>query len=222
MDIESLVIEVMSTTLTPDVDEEATLVFLNQGMVAIAGGGNRPYPLPPVAPLPDLMTIGTVTATVDGGSVALPSNFQRSVISVINSSGQELNRIDSYIDFVQRYPKLEAGSIESYCVRGRNLYYAPSKAEDLTVHYYHKPVDMAVAGAEPDGLPEEFHISVLCAYACWRTYKKIERGEEGRTPNINLWNSEYMNGLTDLERHLGPEDARPQQIGDAAHYIEGG
>jgi len=220
MDIESLVEEVMTTTLTPDIDEEATFAFLNQGMVVIAGGGNRPHTLPPVAPLPDLMTIDTVTATVDSGLVGLPADFQRSVIAVIDSSGQELNRIDSYIDFMQKYQKLEPGSIESYCIRGRNLYYAPSKAEELTVHYYRKPVDMAVAGAEPDGLPEQFHISVLCAYACWRTYKKIERGEEGRTPNINLWNSEYMNGLTDLERYLGPEDARPQQIGDAAHYIE--
>jgi len=219
MDIESLVIEVMSTTLTPDVDEEAILAFLNQGMVVIAGGGDRPHHLPPVAPLPDLMTTGTVTATVDGSSVSLSSDFQRSVIAVVDASGRELTQIDSYLDFIQRYPKLETGNIEAYCIRGRNLFYAPSKAEDLTVHYYRRPVDMAVAGAEPDGLPEQFHISVLCAYACWRTYLKIERGEEGRTPNIDLWNNEYMNGLTDLERYLGPEDARPEQIGDAANYI---
>jgi len=218
--IENLITEVMKTTLTPDVTDEMVFNFLNQGMVAIAGGGQRPHHLPPVAPLPDLLTTGTVTAIVDSNSVALPADYQRGVVAVIDPSGQKLNRIDSYIDFVQRYPKVEAGSIESYCLLGRNLSYAPAKTENLTVHYFRRPVDMAEAGDEPDGLPEEFHLSILVPYACWRTYKQVERGKEGRKPNTNEWYNNYMNGLTDLERYLGPEDARPEQVGDAAHYIE--
>lgn len=219
MDAAALTTEVMETSLTPAISATMVLGFLNQGMKIIAGGGARPHPLPPIAPLPDLMATGTVTAAVDGQSIALPDNFQRGLIAVIGANGEELRRIDSYIDFVERYPKLEVGSIEACCVRGKTLFYAPAKAEDLTVHYFRKPADMVSDEDEPDGLDEQFHLTVLVPYALWRTYQRVERGESGNTPNINLWKNEFMNGLTDLERFLGPEDARPEQIGDSAHYI---
>ena len=53
------------------------LDLLNEGQLEVAGGGNRQHGLPLIAPLPELLASGTVTATSSANSVSLPSNYHR-------------------------------------------------------------------------------------------------------------------------------------------------
>jgi len=204
-----------------DFADATALSYLNQGMTVVAGGGDRPYSLPPLAPLPDLLTTDTVTLAADAQSVSMPSDYQRGCVAVIDANGDELTLCQSYYDFVKKYPELETGSTEHYFIRGNTLFYSPAKAQDVTVHYYKFPTDMTDSSSSyPDGLPAQFHEKILCNYAAWIYYKQIEDSmDNGGRNNTAYYYNAYMAGLTDLERFFGPEEKGCEQVSDDSDYI---
>ncbi|MCP4493239.1 MAG: hypothetical protein GY820_38945 [Gammaproteobacteria bacterium] len=194
------------------------LALLNLGQLEVAGGGVRPHGLPKVAPLPDLLSSDTVTAAVDARSVALPDEYHRGLFMVVDASGEEVTIKESYIDHLERFPTLETGSTEQCCVMGSSLHYAPSEAQDLTVHFYRLPVDMETDD-EADGIPTHLQERLLVSYAVKEIFGEIEQGIDGNTPNADKWEARYQLALTDLEREIGPEDGRPQYAADDTNYI---
>lgn len=180
--------------------------YLNTGMTEIAGGlpstlGNFLTP-----PLPNLLTIDTVDTATNAAYVAMPTTFQRDLIIAVDESGTEIDIANSWIDFVSANPLLDrSGTIYEVMEKGGNLYYQgiPTTSEELTLHFYRLPVDMADSNNTPDGLPSNFHERLLVNYTVFRTYELL-----GEAKKAAYYESLFKQAMADFELSL-PFDSRP-------------
>lgn len=176
--------------------------FINQGVSEIAGGMQSSLTSTITPPLPDLFTIDTVTIDTTQAYVDMPSTFQRTLQFVTLATGSEVDISESFIEFAETYPLLDkVGKISEVIEHGNKLYYQgiPTAEEDLTIHFYRKPVDMVADGDTPDGIPEHLQISLLTNFAAWKAYEFIEDGLEGETPNTQKFMGFFFNDLKTLE-----------------------
>ena len=186
--------------------------FLNQGIFEIAGGipsllDGIEHPLPNslTPPLSDLFTIDTVATSVTAAYVNMPSNFHRDLQFVASSSGSEIDIAESFIDFVETYPLLnKSGRITEVIEHGRRLYYQgiPPSSENVTIHYYRKPLNMVNDADVPDGIPEHLQIPLLVNFAAWKAYTHIEDGLEGENPNTIKFKNLFLEAMRTLELSL--------------------
>lgn len=197
------------------------LAILNRGVLDIAGGGQRNFGLPLLAPLPDLMTSATVS-TDTSADVSMPSTFQRDLFRVVDSSGDTVRKYDSFIKFLDVYPGLnQSGTVNAVCLKGRTLYYQgiPSSSVDLTVWFYQYPTELDDDTDEPSCLPAHLHYRLLVNFACMEIFNEIEDGIEGAKQNTNHYMTQYQLALNDLHREIGAADADPQYVEDESDYI---
>jgi hypothetical protein len=127
-------------------DDTEQLIFLNQAMQEVAGH--------PLVLLDDLETGSDVTTSTTYPYVALPSDYQKNLFYIYNSTKYwEVAIRASLGDMLRRYSKLDqSGTITSVTIRGSYLHYQriPSSAETLELHYYRKPYDMATLTGASD------------------------------------------------------------------------
>ena len=120
-------------------DSDEQLSFLNQAMQEVAGH--------PLVLLDDLETQDDVTTDTTYPYTALPSDYQKNLFYVYNSTKYwEVRIIASLGDLYRRFHKLDqSGTIVGVAIRGNYIHYQriPSSAETLQLHYYRKPYDMA-------------------------------------------------------------------------------
>jgi len=186
--------------------------FINQGVSEIAGGMpslldgiSDPLPNSLTPPLPDLFTIDTVATSTSAAYVNMPDNFQRDLQFVAASTGSEIDIADSFIEFVETYPLLnKSGRISEVIEHGRKLYYQgiPTVSEEVTIHYYRKPVEMVNDADTPDGIPEHLQISLLVNFAAWKAYEHLEDGIEGETPNTIKFKNFFLENMRTFELTL--------------------
>lgn len=123
------------------------LSFMNRCVRQISRGMLIYYPDRTQAfsnPLPDLLTSDTVTTSTSVAYVSMPSDFGRDLIGAVTDN--DLTIFSSYGEFLKYYPTLDnSGDVHSVAVRGSLLFYQgiPTTADDITLHYYRKPYDMA-------------------------------------------------------------------------------
>lgn len=214
----ALITKVSNAVKDTSFSNDDILALLNEGQLDIAGGGTRQHGLPLVAPLPELLTSGTISATSNAVSKPMPSDYHRGAFMVVDASGEEITQLGSQITYLERYPILEVGSTDVCNIVGTTFYYAPAETQTITLHYYRKPVDMETTD-EPDGIPVHLQERLLVNYAAWKMYSIIERGIDGNK-NLTIYHmSEYQQALTDLERFIGPEEGRAQLVYDETNYI---
>jgi len=143
---------------------------INRAVSSIAAGIRMPNgQISP--PLPDLYSSGTVATATDAAYKALPATYQRNVFMIADDSNDKILPVSggSYYDFmlfldsVTEKDLSETGSIYRVAIKGSNLYYQgiPSSSEDLTVHFYRKPVDMSADSDTPDGLPDHLQYRLI-------------------------------------------------------------
>lgn len=176
--------------------------YMNQGILEIAGGMQSALGDWITPPLPELLTIGTVTTSVDAAYVSMPTNFQRVLQFAASSNGAEIDIEDSFIEFSETYPLLnQTGSITSVIERGNNFYYQgiPTTAEDVTIHYYRYPIPMDAIDDTPDGIPSHLQRSLLVNYTAWKIYELIEDGLEGPGVNTQRYMGLFYAALKTLE-----------------------
>lgn len=176
--------------------------YLNQAQLEIAGGMQSALGSWITPPLPELLTIGTVTTDITLPYVAMPTSFHRNLEFAVDSSGTEISIAKSFIEFTETYPALDStGSITEVTEQGNIFYYQsiPTVAEDVTIHYYKKPTDMAVDADEPDGIPIHLQKSLLINHACWKLFELIEDGLEGPGPNTQRYMGLFFQALQTLE-----------------------
>jgi len=186
--------------------------FINQGVSEIAGGMpslldgiSDPLPNALTPPLPDLFTIDTVDTSTSAAYVDMPDNFQRDLQFVASATGSEIDIADSFIEFVETYPLLnKSGRISDVIEHGRKLYYQgiPTVSEEVTIHYYRKPVEMVNDNDTPDGIPEHLQISLLVNFAAWKAYEHLEDGIEGETPNTIKFKNLFLETMRTFELTL--------------------
>ena len=184
--------------------------FLNQGVQEIAGGMQSTLGSWVTPPLPELLTIGTVTTIVDTPNVVMPATFQRTMNFAVSEDGNELDIANSFLDFMETYPLLDQdGRISEVVEQGGQLYYQgiPPSEEVITVHFYRLPVDMEDGEDTPDGIPSHLQIDLLTNFAAWKAFELIEDGLEGEAPNTEKYKNNFYVSLRTLELFI-PVDTR--------------
>lgn len=180
--------------------------YLNLSVTEIAAGLPSTFGSFLTPPLPNLFTIDTVTTVTDASVIAMPITFQRSLVLAANSSGNEIDISNSWIDFASTNPLLiKTGNLYEVIELGKNLYYKniPTTAEDITLHFYRLPVDMVNDEDEPDGIPINFHERLIVNSTAYRTFETI-----GNLEKAEYYKSLFIKALNDFELSL-PFDTRP-------------
>lgn len=196
---------VNDSTLTETIED-----LLNQGVYEIAGGMQSALSDIITPPLPELFTIDTVVTDINLAYVNMPSTFHRNLQLAVSANGTEISVANSFIEFAETYPLLDkVGIISEVAEQGGMLYYQgiPSTAENLTLHFYRKPVEMVNDADTPDGIPEHLQMSLLVNFAAWKAYEFIEDGMEGETVNTIKFKTFFTEALKTLELTI-PYDSR--------------
>lgn len=184
--------------------------LLNQGVNEIAGGMQSTLGDWITPPLPNLFSIESVTTDVNLAYVDMPNTYHRNLQLVVSSAGREIDIANSFIAFSEIYPALDkSGNITEIAVQGNTLYYQgiPTEAEEVTLHFYRKPVDMTADDDIPDGIPSHLHYELLVNFACWKAYELLEDGLEGDIPNTLKFKTSFLEALRTLELSI-PHDVR--------------
>jgi hypothetical protein len=204
MQLSKIVSEIQDVIQDSAYSSNAITALINEANQAIALGVMIPGRYERTPPLPDLYTTGTVT-TETTGIVTLPSDYQRSLVMVVDSNDVKIPIKASAREFLKDHPETGAGDVYVCAQMGKRLLYRdiPSAAATLTVHYYAAPDDLSDDDDEPTWVPEHLHRKLYVSYACKEIFNKIEDGVEGRKINTEYYTSDFASGLIALEEAIG-------------------
>jgi hypothetical protein len=159
-------------------------------------------------PLPALFDTDTVDTTVNAYA-SMPDDYQRNLCMVADSDGARIRcpkagNYNSFLRFLNQADKKdlsETGSVYVACVKGNRLYYQsiPTVAETLTVHFYRKPVAMALSTDTPDGLPDHLQTRLVRHYVCKDIFGEgIEDGENNQGSGFQYHNAMFYEAMEEL------------------------
>ena len=184
---------------------------INEAVFHIAGGlvmGSGASPYGPISPpLPDLMTVETVTTSADAFQVNLPADFQREVFYVAGPDGFRVAPLadggyHDYVMFMNRVANKdlsETGRVYAVCARGGKLYYQGKTVANLVVHYYRKPTPMVEMDDEPDGIPAHLADKLVTHYVCRDIFgSHIEDGVSSTRDGYTYHAARFMEAMVDL------------------------
>jgi hypothetical protein len=203
---------------------------INDAVNSIAGGIRMPNGETSPS-LPDLYTSATISTTTNAYA-DLPTNYQRGLFYVVDSSGDRILPPDggnyySFVLFLNRCSKKdlsETGLVTRVCVRGKKLYYQgiPTASVDLTAMYYKIPTSVVSENDEPDGIPDHLQMRLVKHYVCKEIFGEgLEDGAEVRGVGTNYHTNKFFEAMTDLIDFIGI-DAEPEYYGedDTIFYLE--
>lgn len=204
--------------------------YINQAVKEIAGGIRMPNGMIS-PPLPDLYSYSSVTTSTTLPYVSLPDTYQRKVCMVSDSSGYSIQppiggNYDSFALFIKQITDMrltESGSIYRVAVKGTKLYYQgiPTAAETIYLHFYRKPVDMALDDDTPDGLPDHLSLRLLKHKVCMDIFgEALEDGQDNAGNGVKYHTAKFYEAMTDLVDFIGI-DASPEYYGNDG-FTDGG
>jgi hypothetical protein len=194
---------------------------INEAVNAIAAGIRMPDGSisPPLSDLIDYDTVATSTLAY----VSLPSDYQRKVFLICDSSGNKISPpaggdYYAYGLFLQQSIDkrlTEVGSVYRVAVKGTRLYYQgiPTTAETIGLHFYRKPTDMALDGDSPDGIPEHLQMKLIKHYVCKEIYgESLEDGQDNVGVGYKFHSGKFIEAMLELVEFIGL-DTEPQYYG---------
>jgi hypothetical protein len=174
-------------------------------------------------PLPDLATWGTVNTSITLPYASLPTDYQRQVSNVYDSSKYRIlpprgGDYYAYTKFLKSIPNLdlsETGSIYTVCVRGTRIYYQgiPSVSVPIGIHYYKKPSILALDGDEPEGIPDHIQLELIRHWVCAQIAGEIESGQYNKGIMTGYHTSKMYEWLQNMVDFIGV-DAEAQYYGE--------
>ncbi len=207
MNFGELAAEVLGVVDVAIYTEAVVKTLINEAVYVVASGRmyGRRFRLSP--PLPNLYTTASVETVVDDGVLTLPTNYNRDVIQVINTSSASIPVLPSLRGFLKLNPGQPAGPVSQCSVQGNRLFYRdiPAAAETLTVHYYKNPTTLAVDADIPDCIPVQLHRPLIISYVCREIYNKVEMGLDGPKVDTLAYDAIFQEGLVQLQVLLPPD-----------------
>jgi hypothetical protein len=203
-------------------EDDNLTIKINDAINAIAAGIRMPNgQISP--PLPELYTYGVVNTSTLTPFVSLPVNYHRGVFNVYDSSNYRISppagggyySYNLFLKQIQNMALAESGSIYRVAVKGSKLYYQgiPSVSTTLGVHYYRKPVDLALDDDVPDGIPGHLQTSLIKHYVLKEIFgEAIEDGQDNTAHGMKYHTGKFFEAMTDLIDFIGI-DAAPQYYG---------
>lgn len=220
--LSTLVAEIHSVIQDDSYNEPVIIDKINQAVNSIAAGIRMPDgSVSP--PLPDLIDYDTVITSLVLPYVSLPSDYQRNVSLVLDSSGLQIPSPSggdyyAYGLFLQQSADkrlAEAGSVYRVAVKGSRLYYQgiPSAATTIGLHFYRKPTNMVNDTDTPDGIPEHLQLRLIKHKVCAEIYGEgLEDGQDNVGVGYKFHTGKFMEAMMELAEFIGI-DSGPQYYG---------
>jgi len=194
---------------------------VNDAVKNIAGGIRMPDGMTS-PPLPGLYASDTV-ATTANAYADLPSDYQRGVFYIVDSSGDQIlpptgGDYYSFMLFLNSCRKkdlTETGLITRVCVKGKKLYYQgiPSASENLVVMYYSVPSTLVLTSDSPVGIPDHLQMRLIKHYVCKEIFGEgIEDGDNSQGVGARYHTDKFYEAMLDLIDFVGI-DAEPEYYG---------
>jgi hypothetical protein len=221
--LSTLVAEIQGVIQDDAYTEHIIIDKINQAVTSIAGGIYMPDKKSISPPLPDLIDYATVTTSLTLAYVSLPSDYQRNVFLICDSSGNKFNPPDGgdyyaynlFLKGLSDKRMTESGSVYRVAVKGLKLYYQgiPAAAETIGLHFYRKPTNMVNDTDTPDGIPPHLQMRLIKHKVCADIYGEgIEDGQDNVGVGFKFHNGKFMEAMLELVEFIGI-DAEPQYYG---------
>jgi hypothetical protein len=220
MQLSEIVKAVQDVVHNSDYTSDIIKSYINEAILAVATGVEIPGRRQLSPPLPDLYIADDVETVVGAGLCELPEDYNRNVVMVVNSTGETIRHIPSFIKFMQTSADKAGGSVSKYAVNGKQLHYRdiPAAATTLTVHYYKNPEPLSADGDIPEGIPPTLHRSLIVGYAAREIFNRIELGLAGPKVDTANYDSIFQGGILKLV-DLIPEDGEPDYYDNTTDYV---
>ena len=203
---------------------ETNIVSKINALVSRIAGGVRMPDGDVSPPLSDLFSYGKIDTSITLPCVSLPIDYQRNVFNVYDTSNCRINppaggNYYSFGLFLKQISNLaltEAGSIYRVCVKGNKIYYQgiPSVSTILGLHYYRKPIAMALDGDEPDGIPGHLAEDLIKHGVIKEIYGDIiEAGVTEPSHGAEYHTTKFYEAMTNLCDFIGNTDVVPKYYG---------
>lgn len=210
---------------------EAMIVSrINASLQTIAAGVRMPNgEVSP--PLPDLYTWGTVDTSITLPYVSLPANYQRKAFRIFDSSnnifspprGGDYYSFARFMQMVSNLNLAETGSIYAVVIKGTKVFYQgiPTASTTIGLHYFRKPLTLALDGDVPEGIPDHLAQDLLKHAVIKEIYgEMIEAGVSEPSRGMQYHTGKYFEVLTALCDAIGI-DGEPIYYGDDG-AVDGG
>ena len=193
--------EALGLVQDPTFDEDAALLYLNQGMKAVAGAVLLPM-------LAD--GYATVQTSLIANTVAMPVDYHRELFQAqIGGYGVRVSASKSLLLATSGLygVGLASGAVVGVTVDGGQLLYqkVPSVVTNIELFYYRLPVAITASDTSfADGLSvtsesnDHFDMA-LVHYAASRMFSKVEGGAEGKKANAEYHMEKYAEILAEID-----------------------
>ena len=136
-----------------------------------------------------LRTNDTVATVVDTTYASLPSNYQRELYFLVNTTtGIRMTIYPTLQDILTFYPLLDQEDMDAVMAavdEGNRLYYqaVPETAQNLQLYYYRNPDTLTADADVPEAIPSHLHEDTLVPYAAYRGWDLIEQAMNEKKTN---------------------------------------
>ena len=207
--LSSLISSIKAIVRNDAILDPEIIIAINEAVYAIAAGITLPDNRIS-APLPELYK-SAIIATTTEAYADLPATYQRDVFHIVDANGNQISPLDGgdyysfdlFLNSVTKQDLSETGSIRMVALKGLQIYYQgiPAVSENITLHFYRKPIDMDELTDTPDGIPLQFQAPLIKHYVCRDIFGDIL---EGSTKGRYAYHSGlFLKVLTDMTDFIG-------------------
>ena len=180
MEVDVIVTEVEKIVQDATYDETWIIGKLNEALLLLAT----------MCRIPGLQTVATVNVLANTRSIAMPKTFLHDLYLVTTATyPQGILIAPNLKELVANSDNEQTGPVQMVAVDGKILNFRPipEEAEDLMLHFYAKPKELASGDLFPDYIPEILHKEIFQNYALKEAYLQIEDGIDGVAPNTQKY-----------------------------------
>jgi hypothetical protein len=191
MEVNAIVTEVEGIIQDATYDETWIIKKFNEVLTLVAT----------LCRIPGLQTVATVNVLAGATNAAMPKTFLHDLYLVTTATyPQGILIAPNLKELVANSDNEQTGPVQMVAVDGKILNFRPipEEPEDLMLHFYAKPKELAAGDLFPDYIPEILHKEIFQNYALKEAYLQIEDGIDGVMPNTQKYGGLAANGMASL------------------------
>ena len=191
MEVDAIVTEVEKIVQDATYDETWIIGKFNEALLLLAT----------MCRIPGLQTTAVVEAAAAAITAVLPKTYLHDLYLVTTPTYPQGILIAPNIKELKANSNdTRTGPVQIICLDGKILNFRPipEDAENMTLHFYGKPKELAAGDVFPDYIPEILHKEIFQNYALKEAYLQIEDGLDGGMPNTQKYGGLAANGIASL------------------------
>lgn len=180
MEVDAIVTEVERIVQDATYDETWIIRKFNEVLLLVAA----------LCRIPGLQASTPLIALAGATSVAMPKTFLHDLYLVTTATyPQGILIAPNLKELVANSDNEQTGPVQMVAVDGKVLNFRPipETDENLMLHFYAKPKEMAAGDLFPDYIPEILQKEIFQNYALKEAYLQIEDGIDGVAPNMQKY-----------------------------------